>query len=58
MTISYARVLIRSESHSQDLGFEVAISSMFSLIRSSFIDFVQVRLIIAKNILPTLSNSH
>ena len=58
MTISHARVLVRSESHAQDVGFEVAISSMFNLIRCSFIDFVQVRLIIAENILPTTSNSH
>ena len=58
VAISRTRVLVRSESHVQDLGFEVAISSMFNLIQCSFIDFVQVRLIIGENILPTRSNSH
>ena len=38
MTISHGRVIMRSESHAQDLGFEVAISSMFNLILGSFLD--------------------
>ena len=38
VAISHARVFMRSESHAQDLGFEVAISDMFNLILCSFID--------------------
>ena len=49
---------MKSEPHVQDLGFEVAISSMFNFILCSLIDLLRVRLIIAENFLRTTSNSH